>query len=96
MSPNFHWQKNSLTVGCNSLREKTSTLTPFVKPHEVLRGYFDVAIAKNSRNLHAILCNKFANRGYLDVAIAEKFAKLACNLELHIIWGQGIWWYSLG
>ena len=43
MSPDFHWQKvcqQSVTI-CF-----VTTLTPFVKPCKVLRGYLDVAIAK--------------------------------------------------
>ena len=43
VSPNFHWQKSLSTIGCNSFCNHTYL---FVKPREVLRGYFDVAIAK--------------------------------------------------
>ena len=71
-----------MLINSSNSNYKTSTLTPFVKPRKVLRGYLDVAIMKISGNLHAILCYRFANRGYLDVAIAKKFTKLACNLVL--------------
>ena len=46
VSPDFHWQKSSSTVGRNLFRKN-------------MLGYLDVAIAKNLQNLHAILCCRF-------------------------------------
>ena len=51
----------------NNLFYKTSTLTPFVKPRQVL-SYLDVAIAKKSRNLHKIAC-EFGD--FLSVKLAK-------------------------
>ena len=70
MSPNFHWQKSSLTVGCDSFRD-----------HRL--GYLDVAIVKLACNLVQKIRDMQVLRpnvrfGYLDVAIV----KLACNLVL--------------
>ena len=61
----FHWHSQWLHL--NNLFYKTSTLTPFVKLRQVL-SYLDVAIAKKSWNLHAILC-KFCN--FLSVKLAK-------------------------
>ena len=65
VSPDFHWQKSSLTMGRNSFCENRL-------------GYLDVAIMKNLQNLHAILYYRFVTcklgghrLGYLDVAIAK-------------------------
>ena len=61
----FHWYSQWLHL--NNLFYKTSMLTPFVKPCQVL-SYLDVAIAKNSRNSHKIAC-KFRN--FLSVKLAK-------------------------
>ena len=61
----FHWHSQWLHL--NNLFYKTSTLTPFVKPRQVL-SYLDVAIAKKSRNLHKIAC-EFGD--FLSVKLAK-------------------------
>ena len=60
---------------------KTSTLTPFVKPRQVL-SYLDVAIAKKLRNSHKIAC-EFCN--FLSVKLARIFGqwKQGCTLYLN-------------
>ena len=49
----FHWHSQWLHL--NNLFYKTSMLTPFVEPRQVL-SYLDVAIAKKSQNLNKIAC----------------------------------------
>ena len=40
-----------MLINSSNSNYKTSTLTPFVKPRKVLRGYLDVAIAKKFAKL---------------------------------------------